>query len=158
MSYQHDCDTFECILAPGEEEECGPVELPPSPEGLCRLGLIVQILIELRQRSGQVSHSSGKQPKIKKLHAPLGRPTRRQHLQRMDLHAMWGTVLGIAAAASALAFAHTLIKASKEPGQSFPEKPHHLSELDEGIKGSDRKLWSAPPWQEGCCKGGLGQG
>ncbi|KAK9918296.1 hypothetical protein WJX75_002936 [Coccomyxa subellipsoidea] len=52
---------------------------------------------------------------------------------------MWGTVLGIAAAASALAFAQTLIEASKVQDRSTPEKPQQLPEPEEGNKGSDKK-------------------
>lgn len=65
---------------------------------------------------------------------------------------MWGTVLGIAAAASALAFAQTLIEASKVQGRSTPEKPQQLPEPEEGSKGSDKKVWNAPLWQEGTAK------
>ncbi len=68
---------------------------------------------------------------------------------------MWGTVLGIAAAASALAFAQTLIQASREQGQSTPEKPHQLPEPDEGIKSSIKKVSNTPLWQEGATKEAL---
>lgn len=38
-------------IAPGQEEESGAVELPPAPEGLFCLALILQVLVEL-QHSG----------------------------------------------------------------------------------------------------------
>lgn len=65
---------------------------------------------------------------------------------------MWGSILGIAAAASALALAQTLLEAYKEEAQKTPEKPHQLPEPDEGNKGSGKKVWKAPLWQEGTAK------
>ncbi len=65
---------------------------------------------------------------------------------------MWGSIIGIAAAASALALAQTLLEAYKEEGKKTPEKPHQLPEPDEDNKGSSKKVWNAPLWQEGTAK------
>lgn len=66
---------------------------------------------------------------------------------------MWGTVLGIAAAASALAIAQSVVESyTKARDQESPQQPHQLPKPEEGSKGSDKKVWTAPLWQESTAK------